>query len=132
VVSYSTLPSSLPTLAHSLSPPYTQASCSVHHCPVLMLSSRSLGSIKGIIMIADSGLCFPLTTKLSALCTVRCPPPPLSPCLRRHGIVRAILQIFVLLSKNSNQCWCHCHHKVATLVDLHFCNLPDGGRGVGK
>ncbi len=48
------------------------------------------------------------------------PPPPLSSCLRRQGIIRAILQIFVLLSKNSNQCWRRCHHKVATLVDLHF------------
>ncbi len=47
-------------------------------------------------------------------------PPPLSSCLRRHGIVQAILQIFVLFSKTSNQCWRRCHHKVATLVDLHF------------
>ena len=40
------------------------------------------------------------------------PPPPL-PCLLASedtGLSR----------KNSNQCWCNCHHKVATLVDLHY------------
>jgi hypothetical protein len=69
------------------------------------------------------------------------PPPPLSSCLRRHRIVREVLQIFVLLSKNSNQCWRHCHHKVANLVGLHFfvssvCHVwaifPTGERSEGK
>jgi hypothetical protein len=49
-------------------------------------------------------------------------PPPLSSCLLRHGIVRGILQIAFLLS-NWNYCWRswrRCHHKVATLMDLHF------------
>jgi hypothetical protein len=26
----------------------------------------------------------------------------------------------LFFSPNSNQCWCRSHHKVATLVDLHF------------
>ena len=115
-VSYFTLPSSLPILAHSLPPPYAQASRSVHHCPVLLLPSCSLGSIKGIQRSV-----FPTDHHIK--CTLHRlmhPPPSLSSCLRRHGIVRAILQIFVLLKKNSNQCWRHCHHKVATLMDLHF------------
>ncbi len=46
-------------------------------------------------------------------------PLPCLPCLQRHGIVQAILQIVVLLL-NSNQNWLPCHHKVATLVNLHF------------
>jgi hypothetical protein len=46
-------------------------------------------------------------------------PPPLSSCLQRHRIIQAILQTVLLLS-NSNQRWLRCHHKLATLVDLHF------------
>ncbi len=47
-------------------------------------------------------------------------PPPLSSCFKRHGIIRPILQIIVLFSKTSNYFWRHCHHEVATLVDLQF------------
>ena len=73
MVWYSTLPSSLPTLAHSLPPPYAQAARSIigpcSYCP------QSLQIINDIITGVDSGLCFPPTTTSSALCTVRCPPP---------------------------------------------------------
>ena len=52
-----TLPSSLPTLACSLPPPYTQVSRSVH-----LLCSHNVG--------VDSGPCFPLITTSSTFCTV--------------------------------------------------------------
>jgi hypothetical protein len=75
VVSYSTLPSSLPILTHSLPPPYAQASRSVHHCPVLMLSSCSLGSIKGIQRSV-----FPTDHHIKCTLHLLMHPPPL-PCL---------------------------------------------------
>ena len=50
-----------------------------HHVPSIVPCSccpRSLRSINKIITgVVDSGLCFPLTTTSSALCTVWCPPP---------------------------------------------------------
>jgi len=73
-VSYSTHPCSLPTLAHSLPLPYTQASHSVHH-PVVMLSLRSLQSINDITTTLTAVCVFPPTTTLSVPpCTVWCPP----------------------------------------------------------
>ncbi len=49
-------------------------------------------------------------------------PPPL-PCLLasedRGSSGRSCKSLF-FSKKTSNQCWRRCHHKVATLVDLHF------------
>jgi hypothetical protein len=79
-----------------------------------------LQNINNITAGVQSGLRFPPTTTSSVLpAPFDALPPPRSSCLQRHGIIQAILQIFVLLS-NSNQCWLRCHHEVATLVDLHF------------
>ncbi len=61
-----TLPSSLPTLAHPLPPPYAQASRSVHR-PVLMLSLCSLRNSNDITAGVRSGLRFPPTTTSSVL-----------------------------------------------------------------
>jgi hypothetical protein len=73
-----TLPSSPPTLAHSLPPPYAQASCSIH-CLVLMLSLCSLQNINNITAGVRSGLHFPPTTTSSVLPALfDALPPPLS------------------------------------------------------
>ncbi len=113
-----TLPSSLPTLAHSFPlrmPRHHVLSivpCSYCPCAPFEISTTSLWALEAV--------CISHQPPHQVYSLHHVMPSPLHCCyLQRHGIIQTILQIIVLLS-NSNQHWLCCHHKVATLVNLHF------------
>ncbi len=87
--------------------------CSCCPCTPFQISMTSLRVLEAVCVSHQ-----PPHQMYSLHCLMPSPLPCLL-CLQRHGIVQAILQIFVLLS-NSNQHWLCCHHEVATVVDLHF------------
>ena len=114
-----------------------------HVLPIVPCSCcpHSLRSINNVITVVDNGLCYPLTTTSSALCTIRCPPPspvffpqktqvcPGNPANRCSSLKK----LKPVLAPLPSQLSFSCGPALLCLVGAPCMgNLPDGVRNEGK